>query len=162
MASCNDITGDIQQTKGILCEAARNNYDRIFPPKKIIRGSFKWCSDTRKYIPKHEWVEKNPQKPKGRAPMMFCDQFKPFENMIDGTIINNKREHQYDLEKNECRVYEGRGAEQKEVDRYLKAEDSQFVKDISDSVDETAWEIENNYSRPGNNGSVGFDMVGED
>ncbi len=160
MTSRNDITGDLQQTKGILSKQARETYDRLFPPKKIVRGSFKWDEETGKFITRAEWNAKNYVE-KGQAPMMFCNQFETFQSPVNGKEIRNKREHAYDLATTGSRTYEGREQEQKEVDRHRANEDKAFEEVINESVDETAYQIKHNYSRPGVQTGVQFELGDE-
>ena len=156
--SRNPITGDLQQTKGILSEEGRDNYDKAFPPKMVQRGRYKQDKETGKFIPIHEWNAKYASEPKPKGPMVFVKGFDAFESPTSGRTISNHKELQYELESSGCRTYEGREQEQKEVDRHLAEEDKQFEQVISDSVDETAYQIEHNYSRPEVAGGVNFSL----
>ena len=160
--SRNDITGDEQRTKGIMSEKARENYDRIFPPKKIERGSFKWDKETGKLIPKSEWNAKYNSEPKERGPLICVKGFDAFPSPTSGKVISNYHELNEDMKRSGCRTYEGLEQEQKEVDRFLAYEDKELEECISESVDETYYQIEHNYSRPEAPSHVNFSLGDEE
>lgn len=150
--SRNDITGDLQQTKipskDFLDDLKAKGKTKTVEERRKSRGSFKWCSEEKAFIPKHEWNRKYAKEAPPRGPMAIVKNFDPFISPVTNKVIRNEKEHRYDLDSSGCRVYEGRQQEQKEVDRYLAEQDKALEQSISDTVDETAWQIEHNYSRP--------------
>lgn len=129
-------------------QAYAEAYERIWGNKQAERGHFRWCKETKKWLPVKEWFQKYGDAPKPKAPAFFISHFEAFQSPVTGRIINNKREHQYDLDASGCRVYEGRESEQREADRYNKYKEERFEKEISETVDQTAHEIEHGYRTP--------------
>jgi len=162
MASKNEFTGDLQQTKGRLSEEGRANYDLAFPPKAVKRGRYKQCRDTGKFIPISEWNALYASDPVEKGPLVIMKGFDAFKSPTSGEIISNNRQLDYDMAKSGCRQYEGLAAEQKEVDKFVAEEDAKLYKGISDSVDETAYQIEHNYSRPEADTHVKFSLGDDD
>jgi hypothetical protein len=157
--SRNNITGDLQQTKGILTEEGRDNYDSIFPPKKIERGRFKWDKETKKFVSAQEWAAKYATETKKKTPMFFMKgNFEAFESPTSGDIITTQRQLDNEMKATGIRPYEGREQEQKEVDKYLQEQDKELEASISDAVDETAYQIKHNYSRPEAPSRVDFSL----
>lgn len=73
------------------------------------------------------------------------NHFKPFISPVTGKVIENARQEKYDLESSGCRIYEGRTVEQKEADRHNKYKELAFEREISQTIDQTAHEIEHGY-----------------
>lgn len=160
--SKNEFTGDEQKTKGMLSEEARNRYDEIFPPKEVKRGRYKQDKDTGKFIPISEWNAKFSSGPVEKGPMVFVKGFEAFESPTSGKIISNDRQLENEMKATGIRPYEGREQEQKEVDKHLAEEDSKLEQSINDSVDETAYQIEHNYSRPAASKGINFSLGEEE
>jgi hypothetical protein len=156
--SKNEHTGDLQQTKGILSESARAEFDRLFPPKKIVRGRFKEDKETGEFIPIHEWNRKYAEAPRPKGPLLVVKGFDAFQSPTTGKVIRNDRELEYDMKASGCRTYEGREQEQKEVDKYLKAQDDELEACVDDTLAETMYQIEHNYSRPEAPSRVVFEL----
>lgn len=147
--SRNEFTGDEQKTKGILSKKGQENYDAIFEPKPIVRGRFKQCPETGDLLSMAEWNERYASEPRPKGPLVMVKGFDAFQSPSSGKIIRNHRELDADMKSTGCRPFEGFEQEQKEVDRYLKGEDVKLEKEVSDTVDETMYQITHNYSRPG-------------
>ena len=99
MASKNEFTGDLQQTKGRLSEEGRANYDLAFPPKAVKRGRYKQCRDTGKFIPISEWNALYASEPVEKTPMVIMKGFDAFKSPTSGEIISNNRQLDYDMAK---------------------------------------------------------------
>lgn len=81
--------------------------------------------------------------------MIFVNHFEAFESPIDGTVITNKRKHDYDLKKNGCRVYEGFESEKREADKYRQREEQQLKSKMMETAERTYHEIEHGYRKLG-------------
>lgn len=147
MPSRNDITGDVLQTKATSNEY-REGHDLAFGNRPIQRGSWKWDPELKKLIPKSEWHAKYGREV-NKAPIVFCNHFEPFESPVTGRVINNKREHQYDLHSTGSRVYEGRESEQREADRWQANEEAQIEADIDHTLHQAMHDIEHGYKKLG-------------
>ena len=147
MPSRNDITGDLQQTKPTT-KKYMENFERIFGDKKVQKGSYKWCVDTKTWIDKAEWYKKNPQKPRERGPMIFVDNFEPYVSMVTDKVIRNRRERDYDLKSTNSRPYEGLDQEQKEADKYKAEKEEKLWKNVNETMSKTMHEIEHGYLTP--------------
>lgn len=138
----NDITGDLIRTRPSTTYAS--NYEQVFGKKGPEKGRFRQDKETGEFIPLDEWVRKYGSERK-QGPMVICNHFEPFESPVTGEVIQNKRQHNYDLDRNGCRVYEGRESEQKEADRYWKYQDEKFEQKIDHTLNQTAYDIEHGY-----------------
>jgi len=147
--SRNEHTGDEQRTKGVLGGKARAEYDRIFAPGPVKRGRYKQCRETGNFIPIDEWNEKYGSQPREKGPMVFVKgNFDAFESPTTGKVISTLRQRDYDMKVSGCRQYEGLEQEQKEVNRYLANEDKKLESTVSETVDETMYEIKHGYRKP--------------
>lgn len=154
MASRNDITGDLIKTK-FNSEQYKENLGKIFGDTKgPQRGRWKQDPETGKMLSMRDWYAKYgvPEKPK--TPMFFIDKFEPYQSMVSSDenerfiTVNSRRQHEYELKKNGCRVYEGRDQELKEARRYQKYEDEKLERRVEDTLEKTYHEIEHGYRTP--------------
>lgn len=119
-------------------KAYLDNMERLFGAHKKPRaGSYKRDQETGKFIPSHEWHQKYGRKSFGRAPYVRGD-IEPYQSPIDDTVITSRRGQRYDLEKNGCRIYEGREAEQAEANRHREYKQKRFEETISRGIEEVA------------------------
>ena len=93
-----------------------DNYEKVFGNNGVQAGSWMTDPHTGESIPKYEWYKKYGRKKLGEAPYIQAD-IEPYQSPIDDSYIGSRRAQRYDLEKNGCRIYEGREQEQKEADR---------------------------------------------
>lgn len=129
---------------GVTKVSYADNYEKIFGKTTVERGRFRQDRETGKFIPISEWLKKyGHSTPKG--PIIFCNHFTPFTSPIDGKVIESKRQHQYDLDKNGCRVYEGFESEKKEADRYLEYKEKDLEENVEETLNQTMHDIESGY-----------------
>ena len=98
MAAINDITGHAIQTREITQEY-ENNYDKIFGKKE--KSSVKrWIQDpeTLKLVPADEYYSG----PAENAGPYIRDDVKPYQSMIDGSMIEGRKAHREHLKRNNC------------------------------------------------------------
>jgi hypothetical protein len=97
MAAINDITGDSIQTRTITKEF-QDGHERIFG-KKEKSGTKRWIQDpvTFKLIPADEYYA-----PTENAGPYIQDDVKPYQSMIDGRMIEGRRDHREHLKRNNC------------------------------------------------------------
>lgn len=124
-----------------------DNYEKIFGNKGVQTGSFMTDKETGQSISKYEWYKKYGKKKFGEAPYIRSD-IEPYESPIDGTPINSRRQQRYDLEKNGCRIYEGREAEQAEADRHNAYKEKKFEETIERGLRETANDLKYQNVKP--------------
>jgi len=93
----NDITGDVIATRTITKEF-QEGHERIFG-KKEKSGTKRWVQDpvTFKLIPADEYYQ-----PTKNAGPYIQDDVKPYQSMIDGRMIEGKRDHREHLKRNNC------------------------------------------------------------
>lgn len=153
MTSRNEHTGDLMKSKANSDEY-RDNHEKIFGKSRVQRGKYKWCEETRKFIPAAEYYAKyGAPKPRPKTPMIVCNHFEAFESPVTGEVISSKRDHQYDLESNGCRVFEGQEAEQREVDRQTAYFEEATMAEMGETIEQTAHDIEHGYHKVGDNDS---------
>lgn len=146
MTSRNEFTGDLLKSKN-LSDQGKENHVNLFGDR-VQRGRYKQDKETRKFIPINEWNQKYSEAPKSRGPMIICNNFDPFISMVTGERITNKREHQYDMESTDSRVYEGREQETKEAQRHKLAEIDDLENAIEDDMMGTYHDIEHGHLTP--------------
>lgn len=98
MAAINDITGHAIQTREITQEY-ENNYNKIFGKKE--KSSVKrWIQDpeTLKLVPADEYYNG----PAENAGPYIRDDVKPYQSMIDGSMIEGRKAHREHLKRNNC------------------------------------------------------------
>lgn len=147
MATRNAITGDEIKSRG-NSKQYMENHEKIYGESKVQRGRYRWDQDEKKFIPIHQWLDKFGEAPKPRGPMISVSNFDAFESPASGKLIRNKREYLDDLKATGCRPYEGKERERAEADRFLKAKDENLVNAVSETVDETAYQLEHGYIQP--------------
>ena len=150
MAATNDITGDSIKTTW-NSEEYKSNYDKLFSDKPVDRGSYKQCRKTGKMIPIQEWYKLYGEQKKGTAPIIFVNKFDPYISPVSGEIINNKKEHKYDLESHGCRVYEGREQEEKEAQKYRNEQNLKLEAKVNTTIEKTSYEIDVGLRKPKEN-----------
>lgn len=98
MAAINDITGHAIQTREITQEY-ENNYDNIFGKKEKTNVK-RWIQDpkTLKLVPYDEYYSG----PVENAGPYIRDDVKPYQSMIDGTMIEGRKMHREHLKRNHC------------------------------------------------------------
>lgn len=149
MGSRNDITGDLQQTrapsKKLLNSLENSGELKSVEQRRAARGRYRQDPETKKFIHISEYLEKYGDRPREKTTAFFINHFEPFKSLVSDKVISNKRQLQYDLDSNGCRVYEGREQEQKEVDRHLAYEDQKFERTIEEDMHRTYHDIEHGY-----------------
>ena len=97
MAAINDITGDAIASRTVTKEF-QEGHERIFG-KKEKSGSKRWIQDpvTHKLIPADEYYA-----PSENAGPYIQDDVKPYQSMIDGRMIEGRRDHREHLKRNNC------------------------------------------------------------
>lgn len=169
MPSRNDITGDLIQTKGLTRKDIDDFRERglsmsIEERKRKVREH-----NEQRAREKHQKAVERRQRLSeksyngGAFPQFYVDNFEPFQSMVTHDHVTNKRQLQYELESNNCRVYEGREAEQKEADRNNAYKDAEMEAAIEDSILDTYHQIEHGYLTPkDHNNEVQAWTFGED
>jgi len=93
-----------------------------------------------------EWRAKyGSPKPRQKGPLIVCNHFDAFESPVTGNVINNKREHEYDLHSTGSRTYEGREQEEKEAAKWQAEQERDLERSIDHTLHETWHEIEHGY-----------------
>lgn len=62
-----------------------------------MRQRFRWSDDLGKLVPIEEWADSKPG-----AGFMIMDDIKPYQSMIDGSIINSRSQHRKHLREHDC------------------------------------------------------------
>ena len=119
----------------------KEGYERIFgKDKKVEPGRWMTHPETGELVDRGEYwrfqamIRSNMF---GRAPMIIKD-IRPYHSPINGREISGRRAQRYDLESNQCRIYEGRDQEQKEVNRYHAEQDRNYEASLDKALRETA------------------------
>ncbi len=133
--------GSNRRPSNVSRETFLDQHERIFGKKAVQRGRFKYDPASGEYISAYDWHVKYGRK-EIRTHYVQGD-LEPYQSPIDDTVINSRRGQRYDLEKNGCRIYEGREAEQKEADRHnaykQAASDELLEKRLWETANELRW-----------------------
>ena len=123
-------------------ETFLDHHERIFGKKAVQVGRFKHDPETGELISAYDWHKKY-AKQIVKTHFIQTD-LEPYQSPIDDTVINSRRGQRYDLQKNGCRIYEGREAEQKEADRHnaykQKASDDLLEKRLYETANELRYQ----------------------
>lgn len=145
MPARNDITGDSIQTKANSLKYEQNRA-QLFGEKRQT-GSWVYDPELRKLVPKSQYFSEKPR-PKKAGFFIGAKEFEAYESPATGEIITSRRAHEYDLNVSGCRVYEGRAQEEKEAARFRDGEWNKLEASVSETVNETDYQIEHGYIKP--------------
>ena len=148
MPSRNDITGDVMQTRTPSKQLLDNVEPMSIEERRSNKGKYRWCKEEKRMIPDAAWRAKygNP-KQRESGPLVICNHFEAFESPVTGKVINNKREHLYDLHATGSRTYEGREQEEKEAANWQAEQEAKLESDIDHTLHQTYHEIEHGYRK---------------
>ena len=118
-------------------EKVLENLEKAFGAKKVQSGSFRQDPETGKFISAYDWHKKYGKKKLADAPYIIGD-IEPYQSPIDDSYIGSRRAQRYDLQKNGCRIYEGREQEQKVADAYRAEKEARFDRTIEEGLKKTA------------------------
>lgn len=155
MTAKNDITGDLIKT-GAPSKEYMEGYQSIFGNARVQRGRYRQDRETGEFIPIQQWLQKYGEAPKPRGPLISVKQFEAFESPTTGRVISSYRDLDRDMKESGCREYEGFANEKREADKYLQEKDRRMEAIISESVEQTAYEIEHGYITPSENPVCNF------
>ena len=135
MVAKNEITGHELRSKP-LSDEGKKNYETIFGNKGVQKGS--WVMRDGKLVPKGESQARH-------GCDVFVKGFEAYESPIDGTVISNARQRDYDLKKNGCRPYEGLKSERGEADSHNKEAEAHANKVVRQDLEKNYYALENGY-----------------
>lgn len=101
MAAINDITGKEITTSAVNSEEYDKGYEKIFgKDRKPQRGSFIFDEELMKMVSKDEYYARKYQDVK--SSFTIIEEIKPYQSMIDGSMITGRRDHREHLKRNNC------------------------------------------------------------
>ena len=136
-----------------------SNYDAIFGKKEknhdvdpeTGRVRYKAHPETGAMIPDYMWAQYGmnpPPVPKTHHIMRDAKDYKCPVNE-GNKMISGRRQHRENLKRTGCRVYEGRGSEQRAADSHVAHEDKKLDREVEKTLGKTL-----NDMRHGNNAPI--------
>ena len=115
---------------------------------RTLRSMARYIQDrnTGQLLPAHEWHALY-GKPVVRTHFIIGD-IEPYQSPIDDRPIMSRRQHEDDLKRNGCRVYEGRAQEQKMADAHQEQADKDFDASLDVALRKTANDLEYKNVKP--------------
>ncbi len=139
--------GSKQRPRQVDKKKFEDNWEAIFGEKKEnpdldMDGHvrYKPHPETGEMIPDYMWHQFGMWKPKPKSHFVVRD-YPDYRSPITGKLISGRRQHQYDLHSNGCRVYEGRESEERAAQSHRDQSEAQFHRKLDKSMAETLNDI---------------------